>query len=107
MSVTSQRRTPRGGRFEVLTWLFMRVSGLALMFLAVFHLLWMHLVIGLDNISFDTIVGRWTGPLGVLWRTYDLALLLFAMLHGMNGLRWIIDDYVHTKRLNRGFFDGR
>ena len=101
MSVTSQRRTPRGGRFEGLTWLFMRVSGLALMFLAVFHLLWMHLVIGLDNISFDTIVGRWTGPLGLLWRAYDLALLLFAMLHGMNGLRWIIDDYVHSNKWNR------
>jgi succinate dehydrogenase / fumarate reductase membrane anchor subunit len=87
-------------RFEVLSWFFMRISGIVLLFIAVFHLLWMHLYIGLDNITFDTIVARWTGSLGAFWRAFDLALLLFAMIHGMNGLRWIIDDYIHPRGLN-------
>ncbi len=72
----------------------MRVSGVLLLGLAVFHLLYMHLVIGVGNINFDTIVGRWTGPLGVFWRLYDLFLLIFAMAHGFNGSRYVIDDYI-------------
>lgn len=89
-----RRRARPNGRFEVLAWFFMRVSGVVLLFIAVGHLLWMHLVIGLENIDFNTIVGRWTGPLGAFWRVYDLALLLFAMIHGLNGARWVIDDYI-------------
>jgi succinate dehydrogenase / fumarate reductase membrane anchor subunit len=95
-----RRRSRPTGRFEVFAWFFMRVSGVVLLFIAVFHLLWMHLVVGLENIDFDTIVGRWTGPLGPFWRMFDLALLLFAMLHGTNGLRWVIDDYVHPSGWN-------
>jgi len=78
----------------------MRVSGVVLLFIAVFHLLWMHWVVGLDNIEFETIVARWTGPLGPLWRVYDLLLLAFALTHGMNGLRWVINDYVHGRGAN-------
>ena len=91
---TLRRRARPTGRFEVFTWFFMRVSGIVLLFIAVFHLLWMHFAIGLENIDFDTIVGRWTGPLGAFWRVYDLALLLFALVHGLNGARWVIDDYI-------------
>jgi succinate dehydrogenase / fumarate reductase membrane anchor subunit len=95
-----RRRVRPNGRFEVLAWFFMRVSGVVLLFVAVFHLMWMHLVIGLDNVDFNTIVGRWTGPLGAFWRTFDLALLLFAMVHGLNGARWVIDDYIRPRGLN-------
>ncbi len=93
------RPRPQGG-FELWSWYFMRVSGVVLLFLAVFHLLWMHWVIGLSNITFDTIVERWTGPLGPFWRVYDLALLVFALTHGMNGARWVINDYVHRRGWN-------
>lgn len=86
--------------FERWSWYFMRISGVVLLFIAVFHLLWMHLVIGLDNVEFETIVARWTGPLGPFWRVYDLLLLVFALTHGMNGLRWVIDDYVHGRGAN-------
>jgi succinate dehydrogenase / fumarate reductase membrane anchor subunit len=75
----------------------MRLSGVVLLLLAVFHLMWMHLYIGLDNITFETIVERWSGPLGPFWRLYDLALLVFALTHGMNGMRMIIDDYVRSR----------
>jgi len=73
----------------------MRLSGVMLLGLAVFHLLWMHLAIGVDNIDFQTVVGRWSNP---LWRIYDLALLVFALTHGINGLRTVLEDYVRKPR---------
>jgi len=91
-----------GGGFELWSWFFMRISGLVLLILAVVHLLWMHIYIGLENITFDTIAGRWTGSLGPLWRVYDLALLAFALTHGMNGARWVVDDYIHRRGWNVG-----
>lgn len=97
---TSTSRAHSNSGFERFSWYFMRVSGVVLLLIAVFHLLWMHLVIGLDNIEFETIVARWTGPLGPFWRLYDLLLLAFALTHGMNGLRWVIDDYVRGRGAN-------
>lgn len=78
--------------FELYSWFFMRISGVVLLGLAVFHLFWMHIVIGVDNIDFDTVVERWNNP---LWRIYDFFLLAFALTHGINGLRIVLDDYVH------------
>ena len=89
-----QAQQPPGGGLEFYAWFFIRVSGILLLGLAVFHLLYMHLAIRVENINFDTIVGRWTGPWGVFWRLYDLFLLIFAMAHGFNGSRYIIDDYI-------------
>jgi succinate dehydrogenase / fumarate reductase membrane anchor subunit len=73
----------------------MRLSGVVLLGLAVFHLLWMHLAIGVENIDFQTVVERWSNP---LWRLYDLALLVFALTHGVNGLRTVLEDYVRSSR---------
>ncbi len=87
------RRVRSGNRFEVYSWFFMRVSGVVLLFIAVFHLLWMHLVIGVDNIDFDVVALRWQNP---LWRMFDLALLIFALAHGTNGTRWVLGDYVSS-----------
>jgi succinate dehydrogenase / fumarate reductase, membrane anchor subunit len=84
-------RDARGG-FELYSWLFMRISGVLLLFLAVFHMFWMHFVIGVDNINFEVVALRWENP---LWRLYDLLLLVFALSHGMNGLRMVVDDYIH------------
>lgn len=87
-------RRPEGSGFETSMWFFMRVSGVVLLGLAVFHLFWMHFVIGVENIDFAAVVGRWEGRWGPLWRLYDLALLVFALGHGFNGLRYVIEDYV-------------
>jgi succinate dehydrogenase / fumarate reductase membrane anchor subunit len=73
----------------------MRLSGVVLLGLAVFHLMWMHFAIGVDNIDFQTVAGRWANP---LWRIYDLALLVFALTHGVNGLRTVLEDYVRRPR---------
>lgn len=93
--LSSSRGRPHGG-FEFDLWLFMRVSGLLLIFLALFHIFWLHFVISVEAINFDTIVSRWTGPHGAIWRTYDLLLLGFAFTHGVNGARNVLDDYFHS-----------
>jgi succinate dehydrogenase / fumarate reductase membrane anchor subunit len=85
------------GNYEAFAWMFMRLSGLALIFLALFHFFWMHFTIGVENITFDTIVGRWTGPHATLWRMYDMFLLTFAFTHGVNGARQVVDDYFTTR----------
>ena len=95
--MASLQRGGKGGRsgtLEVYSWFFMRVSGVVLLFIAVFHVLWMHLVVGVDNINFDVVALRWQNP---LWRLFDLALLIFALSHGTNGTRWVLEDYVTSR----------
>ncbi len=98
MSQATRARNVRpAGNYEAFAWLFMRLSGLALIFLALFHFSWMHFVIGVENINFDVIVGRWTGPEAVFWRLYDMFLLTFAFTHGLNGARQVVDDYITSQ----------
>ena len=85
------RGRPIGG-FELWTWVFMRISGLLLLVLAVGHTLIMHLPAGgVDRINFGFVAVRWQSP---FWRTWDWMLLMLALLHGINGLRNIMLDYV-------------
>ncbi len=82
------------GRFEVYSWLFMRVSGIVLLVMALTHLLIMHYGITVKELSFDIVAQRWNGP---FWRLYDFILLVLALIHGMNGARIVIDDYIASK----------
>jgi succinate dehydrogenase / fumarate reductase membrane anchor subunit len=85
------RDRPLGG-LELWTWLFMRISGLLLLVLALGHTLIMHLPGGgVDRINFGFVAARWQSP---LWRTWDWMLLSLALIHGINGLRNITLDYV-------------
>jgi succinate dehydrogenase / fumarate reductase membrane anchor subunit len=78
---------------EVWSWFFMRISGVLLVFLTLGHLAIMHVWDGgVDRISFDFVAARWSG---MFWRTYDWLLLALALLHGANGARVVIEDYVH------------
>jgi succinate dehydrogenase / fumarate reductase, membrane anchor subunit len=79
------------GGFELASWFFMRVSGLILIFLALYHLVWWNLVIGVEHLDSQVVIDRWRNP---LWRLFNVALLVFAMLHGLNGARYSIEDYV-------------
>ncbi|QLQ07313.1 MAG: succinate dehydrogenase [Anaerolineae bacterium] len=99
--MTTRSLTPvKSGNFETFSWFFMRVSALLLIFLVVFHLLYMHIVIRVENITFRTIVDRWSGPLGWFWSLYDITMLFLALLHGANGARWVIDDYIRPPAWN-------
>ena len=84
---------PESG-LELYAWLFMRVSGLALLFLALGHLLIMHIIHNVDNIDFQFVAARYATP---FWRTYDLLMLWFAMIHGVNGLRTVLVDYISPR----------
>lgn len=89
-NVAGGRARPEG-KFEVYAWLFMRISGVLLVFLAVGHLFIMHVFNGIDKIDYDFVAERFTTP---FWRTYDLLMLVLAMMHGTNGLRTLIGDYI-------------
>jgi succinate dehydrogenase / fumarate reductase membrane anchor subunit len=71
----------------------MRISGLALVFLALGHMFIMHVLVELTGgeIDFAFVQSRWGTP---FWRIYDLLLLLLAFVHGANGTRVVIGDYV-------------
>jgi succinate dehydrogenase / fumarate reductase membrane anchor subunit len=77
--------------FEMYSWIFMRMSGLLLVVLVLGHLLIMNILDGgVSRLNFAFVAGRWASP---FWRTWDLAQLWLAELHGTNGLRVIINDY--------------
>ena len=88
---------PSGGP-ELWAWLFMRLSGLALLVLALGHLIIMHLLNNVDHIDYDFVAGRYASG---FWRGYDLLMLVLAMLHGLNGIHLLIDDYIHPPAWHR------
>src|SRR5579863_3749141 len=85
---------PSGGGFETFSWYFFRISGVALIFLALIHVFLNHVTTDVSCTSYQLVALRYTNP---FWRLYDWLLLTLALLHGMNGLRVVIDDYVHKR----------
>ncbi|MDQ3689828.1 MAG: succinate dehydrogenase [Chloroflexota bacterium] len=94
------RPKPEASGRERFWWYFMRLSGLALVFLALGHMFIMHVLVVLtgQQIDFAFVQSRWGTP---FWRIYDLLLLVLALAHGVNGARIVIGDYV-TNRTARG-----
>jgi succinate dehydrogenase / fumarate reductase membrane anchor subunit len=72
----------------------MRLSGVALLLLAVGHMLLQHILRDVHSLTLQTVQDIWRSW---GWRAYDLLLLLFAIIHGFNGLRQIIEDYLHDQ----------
>jgi succinate dehydrogenase / fumarate reductase membrane anchor subunit len=84
-------RNTQRSNFEMLSWLFMRVSGVVLVVLVIGHLLIMNVLDGgVQRINFGFVAGRWASP---FWQVWDLLQLWLAIIHGTNGLRTIISDY--------------
>jgi succinate dehydrogenase / fumarate reductase membrane anchor subunit len=90
-SPRSPYKARRGGSFELNSWLFMRGSGVLLVVLVLGHL-FVNLMVGrgIHAIDFAFVAGKWANP---FWQVWDLSMLWLAELHGMNGLRTIINDY--------------
>lgn len=83
-----------GSGFELWSWLFMRISGIVLLFLAVGHVLIMHVMEeGVERVDFNFVAERWGSP---FWRTWDWMMLTLALLHGIIGVRVIVQDYVRS-----------
>jgi succinate dehydrogenase / fumarate reductase, membrane anchor subunit len=86
---------PSGGNgFETFSWWFFRVSGLGLVFLTIIHLMLMHVTTDVSETVYDFVANRYDNP---FWRGYDLLLLTLALFHGLNGLRIVCDDYIHSR----------
>lgn len=87
------RPRPESG-IELYAWLFMRVSGVVLLALALAHLAIMHVLNNIENISYQFVARRYLTP---FWRTYDLVMLWLALIHGLNGVRTLVEDYVGAR----------
>jgi succinate dehydrogenase / fumarate reductase, membrane anchor subunit len=79
---------------ELAWWVFMRVSGFLLIFLTFGHLWMYNIAMNAGEIDFFLIVERQA----LSWvRIYDTFLLGLAMLHGVNGLRYSVEDYIKSR----------
>ena len=98
------RPKPEASGRERFWWYFMRLSGLALVFLALGHMFIMHVLVVMtgQEINFAFVQSRWGTP---FWRIYDLLLLVLAFVHGVNGARVVVGDYV-TYRTARSLIIG-
>ena len=92
MTTYGARPRPAGG-FELYAWLFMRASGVLVLVLALGHWFIMHVFNSVHVIDYDFVAARYTK---LFWRGYDLLLLWLALIHGLNGLRTLMDDYLKS-----------
>ncbi|HEX6800412.1 MAG TPA: succinate dehydrogenase [Ktedonobacterales bacterium] len=94
---------PAGGGFETFSWYFLRISGVALIFLVIIHLVLMHVANDVSQTTYCFVAERYANP---FWRGYDLLLLTLALPHGLNGLRLVSDDYIQTRWLRLAVVSG-
>jgi succinate dehydrogenase / fumarate reductase membrane anchor subunit len=87
------RPKPDSG-LELYAWLFMRVSGVVLLFLALGHLAIMHIINNIEVINYSFVAKRFMTP---FWRTCDLVMLWLALIHGANGIRTLMEDYISAR----------
>lgn len=95
----ARREPPVGGTdFEMKAWLFMRVSGLLLVVLAVGHMFIMHIFNDTLNLDYEFVATRWDD---YTIRAFDWLLLTLSLLHGGNGLRIVLHDNISNPTLNK------
>ena len=82
--------------FERYAYLFMRLSGLILLILAVGHMMIQHVLNSSGNLTLIFVAEQWNSW---GWKAYDIFLLLFAIPHGVNGLRNVLEDYIHKPQV--------
>ncbi len=99
MATVAQSMKTKINSFETVAWRYMRWSGVLLLPLAYVHLAFMHIINSVYIINYHWVIEQRWAFLG--WRIYDAFLLWFAGLHGFNGLRVVINDYVHNPATNR------
>ena len=77
----------------------MRISG-SLLIVLIFTHLFVNLMTGngITAIDFGFVAGKWAHP---LWKWWDAAMLVLAMIHGTNGMRALVNDYARTRWIRR------
>ena len=98
----SSRRAPQrrpGVNLEQTGWIFMRVSGVLLVVLIFGHL-FVNLMLGdgIHAIDFAFVAGKFASP---FWQWWDVIMLWLALIHGTNGMRTIVNDYVTHRTARR------
>ncbi len=84
--------------YETTAWKWMRYSGFLLIPLVWGHVLLQDIIVGVHKIDLDYVALRWAS---IGWRTYDTLLLGFAFAHGVNGIRQVLQDFVHSPVLRK------
>ena len=80
-------------------WIYMRASGVVLVVLIFGHLFVnLYAGQGVRQIDFAFIAGKYASP---FWQVWDVLLLWLALIHGSNGMRTIVNDYVVGRVPNR------
>ncbi|WP_071044687.1 succinate dehydrogenase hydrophobic membrane anchor subunit [Microbacterium luteum] len=85
----------RRGNLEKWGWMYMRASGVLLVVLIFGHL-FVNLMTGdgIHQIDFAFVAGKLASP---FWQWWDVLMLWLALIHGANGMRTIVNDYVTHK----------
>ena len=92
------RRVKLDGNFERYAWLFMRLSGVAMLVLAVGHMVIQHVLNSSANLTLQFVAVQWSSW---GWKAFDILLLWMAIPHGIRGLYNILSDYIHNPGLRR------
>jgi len=100
-----------GFNFEYLMWIFTRISGLALLLLALVGVAAALLMGARTQLDLSQLM-RWTffpnsfhvvnsnipdvtqGWANAYWQTMQMLLVFFGITHGVNGLRVVLEDYL-------------
>lgn len=102
MTTIAEPRAPRsavrrkGPNLEKWGWIYMRVSGVLLLVLIFGHL-FVNLMTGdgIHQIDFAFVAGKFATP---FWQWWDVLMLWLALIHGANGMRTVVNDYVTHER---------
>ena len=91
-------RSKRGPSFEKAGWIFMRASGVVLVVLIFGHLAYNLIWTpgGIHAIDFGFVGGKLADP---FWQWWDVLMLWLALIHGANGMRTIVNDYVTNAKI--------
>lgn len=108
----NSRPAPQVGfSFEYLMWVFTRISGLALILLAIIGVTGAFIMGARTEVNLATLM-RWTffpnpnhvinsnipdvalGWATAYWQIMEMMIVFFGVTHGINGLRVVIEDYI-------------
>jgi len=102
----------RGMNLDYIMWLFMRISGLALLLLGLVGVVGAAVMGARNQVSLPTLL-RWAffpNPNHVInsdipdvdiwatayWQVMQILVIFFGVTHGINGLRNVLEDYIEN-----------
>ena len=106
----------RGSTFEDYMWLFTRLSGVLMLLMGAFGIVYANLAgcrtlmdmytqyrwgffpiyWHVQNSDIPDVFPNWSNS---FWQIYGVLLFLVAAMHGFNGLRIVVEDYIHRPYL--------